>query len=142
MAFREKMAWLMLVTIVVAYGIYFGVVGPAVEFGRIGMVDVIWSFGPVAVAHAVAVIVGSIAISVASTKEAQAPADERDRAIERRGTTVAYYVLIIGMILVAVVMPFSEPAWKIVNAGLAAIVLAEVVHYAVVLLSYRRGWHG
>ena len=40
------------------------------------------------------------------------------------------------------VMPFSEAPWKIVNAALLAIVLAEVTHQAVVLLSYRRGWHG
>lgn len=77
-----------------------------------------------------------------ATREANAPADERDRAIDRRAANVAYYVLLIGMILVAVVMPFSAPAWKIVNAGLAAIVTAEVVRHVLILLSYRRGWHG
>jgi len=142
MAFREKMAWLTLSTMLVAYGIYFGIVGPAVRFGEGRMLDIIWSFGLVATAHAVATIVGSIAIAVTATKEAQARADERDRAIARRGATIGYYVLIVGMIVVGVVMPFSEPPWKIVNTALLAIVLAETVHQAVVLLSYRRGWHG
>jgi uncharacterized BrkB/YihY/UPF0761 family membrane protein len=142
MAFREKMAWLTLGTMLIAYGVYFGFVGPAADFGRNRLIDVIWSFGAVAVAHAVAMIVGSIAITVTSTKEAQAPADERDRAIARRGSTIGYYVLLVGMILVGLVMPFTEPSWKIVNTALLAIVIAEVVRDGVILLSYRRGWHG
>lgn len=142
MAFREKIAWLTLGTMLVAYGVYFGVVGPRVDFGARHLIDIIWTFGPVAAAHAVAMIVGSVLIAVMATKEAGAPADERDRAITRRGTTVGYYVLIVGMILVGVVMPFTEPAWKIVNTALLAIVIAEAVCQIVVLVSYRRGWHG
>ncbi len=142
MAFREKMALLTLGTMLIAYGVYFGLVGPAADFGRNRLIDVIWSFGAVAVAHAAAMIVGSIAIAVTATKEAQARADERDRAIARRGSTIGYYVLLVGMILVGVVMPFSEPSWKIVNSALLAVVVAEVVRDAVILLSYRRGWHG
>lgn len=142
MAFREKIAWLTLVTMLVAYAVYFTIVGPAVGFGEGRMIDIIWSFGLVAVAHAIAVIVGAIFIAVTATKEAQAKADERDRAIARRGATIGYYVLILGMIVVGVVMPFSDPPWKIVNTALLAIVLAETVNNVVVLLSYRRGWHG
>jgi hypothetical protein len=142
MAFREKIAWLTLGTMLAAYGVYFGIVGPAVGFGRTHMVNIIWSFGLVAAANAIVMIVGAIALAVTAAKEASAPADERDRAISRRGATIGYYVLLVGMILVGVVMPFSAPPWKIVNAALLAIVLAETVHQAVVLLSYRRGWHG
>jgi uncharacterized BrkB/YihY/UPF0761 family membrane protein len=142
MAFREKMAWLTLVTMVVAYAVYFGIVGPAVGFGENRMVDILWSFGLVATAHAIAVIVGAIFIAVTATKEAHARADERDRAIARRGATIGYYVLILGMMVVGVVMPFSDPPWKIVNTALLAIVLAETVNNMVVLISYRRGWHG
>lgn len=142
MAFREKIAWLTLGTMLVAYGVYFGVVGPRVDFGARHLMDIIWTFGPVAAAHAVAMIVGSVLIAVMATKEAGAPADERDRAITRRGTMVGYYVLIVGMILVGVVMPFTEPAWKIVNTALLTIVIAEAVCQIVVLVSYRRGWHG
>ena len=142
MAFREKIAWLTLGTMLVAYAAYFGVVGPAAGFGRSGLVDVIWSFGPVAATQALVVLAGSAVLAIAARREARAPADERDRAIARRGSTMGYFVLLAGMILVGVLMPFSEPAWKIVNCALAAIVAAEAVRYAVILLSYRRGWHG
>jgi len=142
MAFREKIAWLTLGTMLIAYGVYFGIVGPGAGFGRVRMVDIIWSFGVVAGVQAAVTIAGVIAIALTATKDAQGRADERDRAIARRGATVGYYVLIVGMILVGVVMPFSEPPWKIVNTALLAVVLAETVHQAVVLISYRRGWHG
>ncbi|HEX8644653.1 MAG TPA: hypothetical protein VF702_12155 [Allosphingosinicella sp.] len=142
MAFREKTAWLELVTMLVAYGVYFGIVGPAAGFGEERMLDIVWSFGPVAAAHAIAVIVGAIFIAVTARKEAEARADERDRAIARRGATIGYYMLIAGMIVVGGIMPFSEPPWMIVNAALFAIVLAETVNNAVILISYRRGWHG
>ncbi|HEY0116586.1 MAG TPA: hypothetical protein VGB54_12790 [Allosphingosinicella sp.] len=142
MAFREKIAWLTLGTMLVAYGVYFGIVGPAAGFGEERMLDIVWSFGPVAAAHGVAMIVGAILIAVTATKEASGRADERDRAIARRGATIGYYVLMVGMILVGGIMPFSEPPWKIVNTALLAIVVAEIVHTAVVLVSYRRGWHG
>ncbi|MBX3562728.1 MAG: hypothetical protein KF780_13060 [Sphingomonas sp.] len=142
MAFREKIAWLTLATMLIAYGFYFGWAGPRVGFGEARMLDIVWTFGPVAVVHALAVIVGSILIAVTAVREANAPADERDRAIARRGSTIGYYVLLTGMILVGVVMPFTEPAWKIVNTALLAIVIAETVRDGVIVLSYRRGWHG
>lgn len=47
-----------------------------------------------------------------------------------------------GMILVGMVMPFEAQSWRIANTALLALVIAESVRYAVVLLSYRRGWHG
>ncbi len=66
------------------------------------------------------------------------PPDERDRAIMRRSISSAYYVLIAGMIVVGCVMSFSSSGWAIINAALVIIVAAEVIHYAIVVLSYRR----
>lgn len=141
MAYREKLAWLNLLAMLAAYAVYFGVVGPAVHFGQARLLDMIWGFGCVAAAHAVVVIIGAIVIATTAHQEARAPADERDRAIARRGCSVAYYVLIVGMMLVGVAMPFTEPAWKIANSALLAIVVAELAHYAIVVWSYRRGAH-
>lgn len=142
MAYREKLAWLTLVTMLVAYGVYFGIVGPAAGFGEGRLVEIVWTFGALAAAQLVAMIVGVIALTVLARREAQASEDERDRAIARRGATIGYYVLIAGIIIVGVVMPFSNPPWKIINAALGALVLAGIVQQAVVLLSYRRGWNG
>src|SRR3984885_10095611 len=72
-----------------------------------------------------------------SPEDARTPPDERDRAIMSRSISSAYYVLIAGMILVGCVMPFNSNGWSIINAALFMIVAAEVVHYGVVVFSYR-----
>ena len=135
MAWREKQAWLALSVMVVAYGVYFALVAGE----RRSMLAMLLLFGGVAIAQAVVMIVGSIVLAVRAGKEAQARADERDRAIDRRSARIAYFVLLIGMIMVGVVMPFSEQGWRISNAALLALVVAEVVRYGVVVVSYRRG---
>ncbi|XOV83803.1 MAG: hypothetical protein ACFHXK_01555 [bacterium] len=67
--------------------------------------------------------------------------DERDKLIELRSSSVAYYVLIVGMIVVGCVMPFSTGGWDIVHAALFAILIAEIVHNGLIVLGYRIGWH-
>ncbi len=76
--------------------------------------------------------------AIKSPEEARTPPDERDRAITSRSITFAYYVLIAGMILVGCIMPFNSGGWRIINAALAMIVAAELVHYGVIVVSYRR----
>lgn len=138
MAWREKQAWLALSVMVVAYGAYFTLVTASER----SMLDMLLLFGGIAIAQAVIMIVGSILLAVQAGEEARAKADERDRAIDRRGTRIAYFVLLTGMIVVGVVMPFSKQGWQISNAALLALVAAEIVRYGVVVASYRRGWHG
>lgn len=138
MAWREKQAWLALFVLVVAYGTYFALIATSQR----SMLDMLLLFGGVAITQAVLTIVGSILLAAQAGKEARAKADERDRAIDRRGTRIAYFVLLTGMIVVGVVMPFSKQGWQISNAALLALVAAEIVRYGVVVASYRRGWHG
>ncbi|HWU96188.1 MAG TPA: hypothetical protein VN029_11355 [Sphingomonas sp.] len=139
MAYREKTAWLTLTCMVVAYGIYFPMM--ALRETPPTLFDILWSFGVIAGLQAVAVIIGSIVLAVRTAPVARR-ADERDRAIARRGASAGFYVLMAGTILVGVVMPFTEPAPKIVNTTLLALVIAQAVNLVLVLMSYRRGWHG
>ncbi len=139
MAYREKIAWLTLLCMVVAYTIYFSLV----LTGHVGprLLDILWPFGIITSIRAVVVIIGHILLAMGDSPESRKP-DERDRAIARRGANAGYYILLIGMIVVGVVMPFSDPAPKIVNTALLTIVLAETLRHVLVILSYRRGWHG
>jgi hypothetical protein len=140
MAYREKLAALNLVTMTLVYSVYFAIIATRPPVPR--LIDMLWLFGIIAPVHAMLVGFIGYAIKLRSGKEGSAPPDERDRAIARRGQSVAYLVLLSGTILVGVIMPFSETPWKIVNTALLAIVIAEIVHQSVVVLSYRRGWHG
>lgn len=141
MTFREKTAWLNVIAMIAAYTVYFGLLLSGHPAGR-DVFPMLWLFGAIAVAHAVTVIVGTVILSAQAPKSERVRADERDRAIRRRGATTAYYVLLVGMMVVGVYMPFVDGGVRLANCGLFAIVAAELVNSIVVLLSYRRGWHG
>jgi hypothetical protein len=138
MAWREKVAWITLVAMLIAYGVYFSLVG-ARPMSAIAMLAL---FGVITLTQLVAVIVVTAVLAALSGGDASARADERDRAVARRGASVAYFVLMVGVIAVGVMMPFRDGGWRITNAALFAIVLAETVRQLIVVVSYRRGWHG
>lgn len=69
----------------------------------------------------------------------QAP-DERERFMDARSSTYAYYVLMAGMLVVGFVMPFGRGGWDIVHGAFLAVIAAEVVHHGSLALAYRRGW--
>lgn len=141
MNFREKTAWLNVIAMLAAYTLYFGLLLSGHPAGR-EVFPMLWLFGSIAAAHAVTVIIGTIILSARTPRSERQRADERDRAIRRRGATLAYYVLLVGMMFVGVYMPFVEGGVRLANCGLFAIVAAELVNSIVVLMSYRRGWHG
>ena len=142
MAYREKLAWVYFLSMALVYSVYFTLVAIRPPVPR--LIDMLWLFGIAAPTHALLVGIGTLAIGFPLWRRGvrSAPADERDRAIARHGRSVAYFVLMAGTILVGVMMPFTEPAGKIVNTALLAIVIAELTCQGVILFSYRRGWHG
>lgn len=141
MTYKEKASWLMLVTMVLAYSLYFGLIIAGHPAGT-SLFAMLWLFGTIAATQAVVVIIGCIWLAIEARKLPRARIDERDRGIAARGTAISYHVLLTAMIVVGVVMPFTEPAIKIVNTALFGIVMAELVGLIVVVTSYRRGWHG
>ena len=147
MPFREKSAWVAVAGMVVGYGGYFAVIAtlPPQTFSVDPPGLVLKLFALLTIATIVRLLIlggGTLAIRAASPMDARAPADERDRAIAGRSAAIAYYVMMTGMILVGMVMPFSARGWTIVNAALLAIVIAELARCGTIIASYRRGWHG
>jgi hypothetical protein len=142
MSFREKIAWLSLTAMVVAYGVYFTLISPAFLPAGASTGYFLALLGGILTVQAVLVTIASIVLAIQTGRDANAPADERERAIARRGAAIAYFVLMVGIIVVGCVMPFSAGGWHIVNAALLALVASEIVRYGVIVVSYRRGWHG
>jgi hypothetical protein len=137
MPYREKTAWLSLIAMAIAFVPYFAITAahsrPAVPNLR-----QLALFAVAAIVQMIILGIGHAYLSHGSPEEARTPPDERDAAIMRRSISFAYYILIGGMILVGCVMPFNSSGWTIINAALVMIVLAEIVHYGVVVVSYRR----
>jgi len=140
MSYREKLAWLSLGAMALTFGPYFAIAGRASAMDRpMPNLQLLWLFAIAAVVQVVVQGAGRFWLRHQERLEGGLqPADERDRAIEYRSVRADYGVLIAGMILVGCVMPFNSGGWRIVNAALAMIVAAEVVHYATVVVSYRR----
>jgi hypothetical protein len=138
MPYREKIAWLSLLAMSVTFGPYFTIVAmralprePLPDLRQLGM------FAVTAIVQMLILGVGHLYLRSRSTQEARMPLDERDQLIMRRSMSLAYYVLIAGMILVGCIMPFKSTGWSIVNAALFMIIAAEFVHYGAVVFSYR-----
>ena len=142
MAFREKLAWSSLVAMIVAYGAYFVLAAPLIARGDATLPAFAWLIGGVLAAQCLVEIVARIAVAIHAGREALAAADERDRAIARRGAAHAYFLLVIGMLLVGCALPFVEAGPLLLNAALFALFVAEATRYGTIVHSYRRGWHG
>jgi hypothetical protein len=139
MPYRERTAWLALLAMIVTFGPYFTIVAlhpvPSEPLPNLHQLSL---FALTAIAQMLILGIGHLYLRRGFTQDARLPLDERDHAIMRLSMTYAYYVLIAGMILVGCVMPFQSGGWSIVNAALFMIVAAELVHYGVVVFSYRR----
>ena len=139
MPYREKTAWLSLLAMFVTFGPYFTMIAmralPSEPMPNLRQLDLL---AVTAIVQVLILGIGHLVLWRASAQEARMPLDERDQAIKLRSVSSAYYVLIARMILVGCVMPFNSSGWTIINAALFMIIAAEVVHYGVVVFSYRR----
>lgn len=135
MAYREKFAWLSLVSTILCFGAYFVVTAqrPTPEAGTLETVSQLWLYGAAAAAHGLIVGLGQFMLG------RRDKADERDRDIERRATTGAFWFLLIAVMFTGVVLPLLERGWTVANAGLLAIVVSLLAQNLIQIWCYRRG---
>ena len=154
MAFRENTAWISIFVTVLIWGSYFGDLMPNLLSARPNLEGMLGDFLSSVVLAVILQIVLMIVIAILSPKDADAPADERERLIEFRSTTIAYHVLTV-MIVVAVlgapalalyhsfkagITPnLGSAAIPMANGVLLALVLAEIAKYVSQLVQFRRG---
>jgi hypothetical protein len=137
---KERIAWVWLTALIVCMGSYFVAVATfkelRIELSFFSQIEIL---AAATLAMAVVVLADRL-IAFIRGREREA-VDERDRLIEYRSATIAYYVLMAGMILVGCVMPLdkTQSGWDVVNAALFYIVLAEIVKQFLILRAYRRG---
>lgn len=136
MPFKEKIAWISLVSTVVSWGGYFGFM--AVTRGQLpGRTYFFGFFGAVMVQ--VIVVVGAAIVTALLAPKDAAASDERDQAIARRGAAFAYPVLITLVFLVAASMHLGLSARDMTYGIIGAIILAEIAHYGAKIAGYRAG---
>jgi hypothetical protein len=136
MSFREKSAWISLLSMTIIYGVYFWSVahtGPKVSGSRFGGL-----LGTI-IALVVVQIVLTVAVAIFAPTEAKAPRDERDKLIELRAMRVAYVGLATGIAFACFFGAFSPPIVFNTNALLFILVTAEIMRCACQIVQYRRG---
>ncbi len=135
----EKRAWLVLWSMCPPYIVYF-----AIQFGWPGWMTTIQQrlglLAVIASVHAIVYLTGLLLMKRREVGESLLQ-DERDHAIDHRAGRIAYFILLTGIIVVGVVMPFNKSGWEIVNAALFFIVLTETIRNALIVLGYRRTRH-
>jgi preprotein translocase subunit SecY len=140
MPFKEKIAWISLVTTILVWGTYFVA---AVRAGMTGGVPhptvYMAGFTAALIAQAVLATIASVITAVLSPRDATAASDERDKAIAHRAYAFAYPVLLALIVCVAASVHFGATPWGLVNGMIAAIVAAEIVHYGAQIAGYRKG---
>src|SRR5271167_4031409 len=96
MPFREKSAWISLVSMSGIYGLYFwSVIHARPQSGHVHFGSLLGTI----IALVVVQVVLTIGVAIAAPKEAQAPRDEREKLIDLKATRVAYAGLASGIAL-------------------------------------------
>lgn len=138
MPFREKTAWAALIGIIVAAVIYFGavfVLAPSHPPHIVFIVMLIAAIAGQALITAVAMIV----VAIRAPADAHAPADERERQIERSTAAQAYFPLLVGVMLAIGSVHLGMGLFAILNTLLAVLMLTEGLRYALQIRAYRSG---
>ena len=139
MPYREKIAWLMLIVLPATVAAYVALLLSLIH-GRghdLSESDRAVAFCLLVIAQVVAVGGGRLILRLTSSGDARLPLDERDSAIARRAVSAAYYVLIVGLVFIAMAS-WKSAGWGMVNLIVILLTLAELVHYGVTVVSYRR----
>jgi hypothetical protein len=111
MAFREKIHWVTLVTMILAFGWYFLAYPWQVADSPAGVWATAGLLVPVTIAIIVAMTVATAVLAIRNRAEVNAREDERDRSFHLRGTHYAYYPLVVG-IWVNIFLIFRSPGRK------------------------------
>jgi hypothetical protein len=154
MSFREKSAWLSLLTTIGVSGYYLLGLIPNLTSGDPDGGAALALFLRCVAATVVIQIVIAIVLAVQSPAEADAPADERERLIAMKAATIAYPVLALLVATTLIAIPFvavgspllfggdplEDSLLLIGSAIFLALVIADIVHSAAQIHYLRHGY--
>jgi hypothetical protein len=137
MSFREKSAWITLITVLVCFGAYYGsILTGAVSPRGFDTLHLL-----LICVVALAVLQFGLGMIAARTtpKDGKAPRDEREKLIQSRSHTVGYYVLIALVLTLAIPGHLGHGVVDLMNFALLDVVLAVAVVALAQIVMFRRG---
>jgi uncharacterized membrane protein len=135
MSYREKTAWIMMLSMLGIYAWYFwSIIHHGTGDGRLHLGGLLVTIVALVVVQVVLLIV----FAILAPRDANAPRDERDKLIELRAMRVAYAGLATSVALACFFGAFNPPIVFGTNALLFILVTAEILRYACQIIQYRR----
>lgn len=138
MSFREKSAWVALLTYGLVFGAYFAALSRAWNEAYAQGLSICLLIGAVVVLIIVAVVLNTL-IALFNPKQANAPADERETMIDLKAERIASYTLSVGVVCLIGALLVGWNAYLVANLLLASMVVAELVKALAQIVSFRRG---
>jgi len=139
MSFREKSAWVTLVSVLLCCGVYFGAVFSG-SIPRHSMVMLHLALGCIA---AMIVLQASLTIiaTLTTAKDGKGPRDEREKMIQARSHTIGYYTLMVAVALLLIPTHTRGVTMvDIVNFAFLGIIVSAIVVVVAQIVMFRRGY--
>jgi len=137
MSFREKSAWITLVTVLLSFGVYFG----AIVTGRIsghGLSSLHLMLACVIALVVLQAVLGRVAAAT-TPKAERAMRDERETLIQWRSRSLGYYVLVVLVIGLFIPVHLGHDVFDLANFVLLDVVIATLVVAVAQIVMFRRG---
>ena len=139
MSFREKSAWITLVSVLITFGSYYGAMATglvhpmSIESFHFGLSTIVALIALQVVLHIIAAMLNPV--------DARTARDEREKMIQARSHTVGYYVMMVGMVLVVLAthIPGIHGFMTTVYLGVAVLVVASLAVAIAQIVMFRRG---
>lgn len=138
MSFREKSAWVMAALMCVSGGTYLWlVVTLSLALGQ--------TAPPLAavIPYVLLVVVGAVVmqtvLALLTPREADAPADEREKQIQLRADAWSGVVLGLGVVTSLGAYVFQNDGPMLFHMVAASLIAAQIAEYAIVIVLFRRG---
>jgi hypothetical protein len=141
MSFREKRAWVTLITLVFVLLLFWLHIPPTQMLAPPRSIWVLHVLGLMIATFITIEIIARIVMRIRSPGDAKTPRDEREQLIELKSRAIAWYVFVISS-LGGIFLTLHAGANEIGLAFvvLLSFVLAEIVNYSMRIYYYRRGF--
>lgn len=141
MSFREKSAWITLVSVLICFGAYFaelfsGLASRQHHFGGIGSLHLL--LASVLALVALQVIL-TIVAALTTPKAGRGLADEREQLIQLRSQSLGYHVLMLLAVGLFAPAFFGHRGIEMANFALLAVVIAALSVAVAQIVMFRRG---
>ena len=139
MSFREKSAWITLISVLLTFGSYYGALATGLV-PPMSMASFHFGLSSI-VALIVLQVVLHLVAAMLNPADARTPRDEREKLIQARSHTAGYYVMMVGMVLVVLAthIPALHGFMTTVYLGIGVMVVAALSVAIAQNVMFRRG---